>query len=96
MNELSCKRLTTDQRRGINRTYKNGYTYKDIMRLYNCGSGTVNRWINDGTLYKSINKIRKKRTGKPHKKHKPHKKGSDRKPHKRGRDRKTRTVKKRR
>ena len=75
-------RLTVSQKLDINKMYKNGATYNDIIRKYKCGDGTVNRWIDSDILYRSINKIRKPRTGKQHKKHNPHKRGYKHKTHK--------------
>jgi len=73
------RRLKKNEKCGINSMRKRGFKYEDIINVYKCSPSTVTWWSDDVKLYKSLNKIRKKRIGKPHKKHKPHKRGLERK-----------------
>jgi len=84
--------LTLQQRKDINHKYKNGYSCPEIAKQYKCGYSSIYRWIKDDILYKSLKGIRKKRIGKPHKKHKPHKRGQERKTHKKGLERKKHKI----
>jgi len=81
---IYAKRLNRKNRININKAYSNGERRIDIARQFNVAERTVDRWKNDDILYKSLIGIRKKRIGRPHKKHKKHiviKKGDRRKKH---------------
>jgi len=86
------RRIEMDDRIKINEMYKDGYRIIDIKEKFKCTPSAIYRWINDDILYKSLEGIRKRRIGKPHKKHKPHKRGTERKPHKKGLERKKHKI----
>lgn len=95
--------VTSEEKLNINKSYKNGLSISELIIKFGRAPTTIYSYIDDDNLYRSLNRIRKKRTGRPHKPHKPHKKGLERKkhnrgpakkPYKRGSERKKRITKK--